>query len=207
MSLPDKSIDPRLLAAAKDEFLKKGFEKASLTDICKAAGVTTGALYKRYSGKEDLFSALVSDTVQDMTEYVSQIERVDLTDLTDRELYDSFSMQTETNIRWLRFLYDHREGFTLLIRCASGTRYENFHQDWTEKMNALDMKHYQEARRRGLAARDLTEEELHVLTYAIWALYYEPFFLGFTWDQIERHAETIHLFADWHSALEMKKPE
>ena len=207
MSLPDKSIDPRLLAAAKDEFLKKGFEKASLTDICKAAGVTTGALYKRYSGKEDLFSALVSDTVQDMTEYVSQIERVDLTDLTDRELYDSFSMQTETNIRWLRFLYDHREGFTLLIRCASGTRYENFHQDWTEKMNALDMKHYQEARRRGLAARDLTEEELHVLTYAIWALYYEPFFLGFTWDQIERHAEAIHLFADWHSALEMKKPE
>lgn len=207
MSLPDKSIDPRLLAAAKDEFLKKGFEKASLTDICKAAGVTTGALYKRYSGKEDLFSALVSDTVQDMTEYVSQIERVDLTDLTDRELYDSFSMQTETNKRWLRFLYDHREGFTLLIRCASGTRYENFHQDWTEKMNALDMKHYQEARRRGLAARDLTEEELHVLTYAVWALYYEPFFLGFTWDQIERHAETIHLFADWHSALEMKKPE
>ena len=207
MSLPDKSIDPRLLSAAKDEFLKKGFEKASLTDICKAAGVTTGALYKRYSGKEDLFSALVSDTVQDMTAYVAQIERVDLTDLTDRELYDSFSMQTETNRRWLRFLYDHREGFTLLIRCSSGTRYENFHQDWTEKMNALDMKHYQEARRRGLVARDLTEDELHVLTYAVWALYYEPFFLGFTWDQMERHAETIHLFADWHSALEMKKPE
>lgn len=207
MSLPDKSIDPRLLSAAKDEFLKKGFEKASLTDICKAAGVTTGALYKRYSGKEDLFSALVSDTVQDMTEYVSQIERIDLADLTDRELYDSFSMQTETNRRWLRFLYDHREGFTLLIRCASGTRYENFHQDWTEKMNALNMKHYHEARRRGLAARDLTEEELHVLTYAVWALYYEPFFLGFTWDQMERHAETIHLFVDWHSALEIKKPE
>ena len=88
MSLPDKSIDPRLLSAAKDEFLKKGFEKASLTDICKAAGVTTGALYKRYSGKEDLFSALVSDTVQDMTDYVSQIERIDPTNLTDRVPYD-----------------------------------------------------------------------------------------------------------------------
>ena len=207
MSLPDKSIDPRLLAAAKDEFLKKGFEKASLTDICKAAGVTTGALYKRYSGKEDLFSALVSDTVQDMTEYVSQIERIDLTNLTDRELYDLFALTPEMNREWLRFLYDRRDVFTLLIRCASGTRYENFRQDWTEKMNALNVKQYREARRRGLAARDLTEEELHVLTYAVWALYYEPFFLDFTWDQMERHAETIHLFADWHSALEMKKPE
>ena len=207
MSLPDKSIDPRLLSAAKDEFLKKGFEKASLTDICKAAGVTTGALYKRYSGKEDLFSALVSDTVQDMTEYVSQIERIDLTNLTDRELYDLFALTPEMNREWLRFLYDRRDVFTLLIRCASGTRYENFRQDWTEKMNALNVKQYREARRRGLAARDLTEEELHVLTYAVWALYYEPFFLDFTWDQMERHAETIHLFADWHSALEMKKPE
>ena len=84
MSLPDKSIDPRLLSAAKDEFLKKGFEKASLTDICKAAGVTTGALYKRYSGKEDLFSALVSDMVQEMTEYLSELAKVDLTSLTDR---------------------------------------------------------------------------------------------------------------------------
>ena len=206
MSLPDKSIDPRLLAAAKDEFLKKGFEKASLTDICKAAGVTTGALYKRYSGKEDLFSALVSDTVQDMTEYVSQIERVDLTDLTDRELYDSFSMQTETNKRWLRFLYDHREGFTLLIRCASGTRYENFHQDWTEQMNRMDYIFYQEARRRRLTTKEISAEELHVLTYSVWALYYEPFFLGFTWEQMERHAETIYLFTDWHSVLGMKEP-
>ena len=207
MSLPDKSIDPRLLSAAKNEFLKKGFEKASLTDICKAAGVTTGALYKRYSGKEDLFSALVSDMVQEMTEYLSELAKVDLTSLTDRELYDLFALTPEMNREWLRFLYDRRDVFTLLIRCASGTRYENFRQDWTEKMNALDVKQYREARRRGLAARDLTEEELHVLTYAIWALYYEPFFLGFTWDQIERHAETIHLFADWHSALEMKKPE
>ena len=206
MSLPDKSIDPRLLAAAKDEFLKKGFEKASLTDICKAAGVTTGALYKRYSGKEDLFSALVSDTVQDMTEYVSQIERIDLTNLTDRELYDSFSMQTETNIRWLRFLYDHREGFTLLIRCASGTRYENFHQDWTEQMNRMDYIFYQEARRRRLTTKEISAEEQHVLTYSVWALYYEPFFLGFTWEQMERHAETIYLFTDWHSVLGMKEP-
>ena len=53
MSVPDKSIDPRLLNAAKKVFLKKGFEMASLAEICQTAGVTTGALYKRYRGKED----------------------------------------------------------------------------------------------------------------------------------------------------------
>ena len=207
MSVPDRSIDPRLLSAAKKEFLEKGFEKASLAEICKAAGVTTGALYKRYKGKEELFCALVSDTVRDMAEYVSEIEKTDLTNYTDRELYACFLLMPEVNRKWLRFLYDHREGFTLLIRCAAGTRYGNFHQDWTEKMNALDYKYYREARRRGLTTKDISAEELHVLTYSIWALYYEPFFLGFTWEQMERHAEIIYHFTDWHSVLEMKEPK
>ena len=206
MSVPDRSIDPRLLSAAKEEFLKKGYKNTSLTDICKAAGVTTGALYKRYEGKEDLFSTLVSGTVHDLTDYVSEIGKADLTKWTDQELYDSFSMLPETNRRWLCFLYDRKDDFTLLVRCSSGSRYENFHQEWTEKMNALDYKYYQEARRRGLATKEVSEEELHVLTYSVWALYYEPFFLDFTWEQYERHAETIHHFIDWHSALGLKNP-
>ncbi len=207
MSVPDRSIDPRLLAAAKEEFLKKGYEKASLAAICKVAGVTTGALYKRYEGKDDLFSALVTDTVREMEEYVFGIEKTDLTSCTDQELYDSFSLFPEANRRWLKFLYDRREGFTLLIRCAAGSRYENFHQDWTWKMNVLDYKFYQEAKRRKLVTKEISAEELHVLTYGVWALYYEPFFLGFTWEQMERHAETINRFVDWHNALGMKKPK
>lgn len=58
-----------------------------------------------------------------------------------------------------------------------------------------------------MATREISEEELHVLTYGVWALYYEPFFLGFTWEQIERHAETISKFVDFHKALGMKKPK
>ena len=206
MSVPDSSIDPRLLAAAKEEFLKNGYEKTSLAVICKTAGVTTGALYKRFSGKEDLFSALVSDTIREMEEYISGIGEMDLSCCTDQELYDSFSFLPETNKEWMRFLYDRRDSFTLLIRCASGSQYEHFHQNWTQKMNDLNYKFYQEAKRRGLTTKEISAEELHVLTYGVWALYYEPFFIGFTWEQIERHAETISQFMDWHKALGMKKP-
>ncbi len=207
MSVPDRSIDPRLLSAAKEEFLKKGYEAASLAAICKGAGVTTGALYKRYAGKEDLFSALVSGTVQDLEEYVSSIEKLDLKCFTDRELYDSCSFLPETNKQLLRFLYERREGFTLLIRCSAGTRYQNFHQAWTQKMNAIDYKYYQEARRRGLTEEDIAPEELHVLTYAVWALFYEPFYLDFTWQQFEKHALTMHRLIDWHAALGFKEPD
>ena len=56
MAVADRSIDPRILESARSEFLANGFETASLKSICEGAGVTTGALYKRYKGKEDLFS-------------------------------------------------------------------------------------------------------------------------------------------------------
>lgn len=40
MSKPDKTLDPKILDAAKKEFLEKGYEKASTNAICKSAGVT-----------------------------------------------------------------------------------------------------------------------------------------------------------------------
>ncbi|MDO4805040.1 MAG: TetR/AcrR family transcriptional regulator [Lachnospiraceae bacterium] len=206
MSVPDRSIDPRLLSAAKEEFLKNGYEASSLNGICKAAGVTTGALYKRYKGKEDLFSALVSDTIRDMEEYVSAIGETDLAKISDQELHDSIGMSVEAVEHWLRFLYERKDGFTLLVKCSSGTRYENFHHDWAQVMNKLEFKYYQEAKKRGLTTREVSIEEINVLTYAVWALFVEPFILGFTWDQMVEHAEVLNDFLDWHKALGIVKP-
>ena len=108
MSVPDRSIDPRLLSAAKKEFLQKGYKTASLAEICRAAGVTTGALYKRYEGKEALFSALVADTIRDMEEYTAEIGNEDLSKYTDQELFDSFCMKNDFSNR-------EKQVFRLLI--------------------------------------------------------------------------------------------
>ena len=47
-----------LLDAAKDVFARRGFEGASLEEIAEAAGYTRGAIYKHFSGKEELFLAV-----------------------------------------------------------------------------------------------------------------------------------------------------
>ena len=56
----------RIHQAARQEFLEKGFQNASLRRIVKQAGVTTGAFYGYYKSKEQLLEALVGkqyDTV------------------------------------------------------------------------------------------------------------------------------------------------
>lgn len=50
-----------LLEAAQKVFLRDGFGGASLDDIAEVAGYTRGAIYSNFSGKDDLFLALLEE--------------------------------------------------------------------------------------------------------------------------------------------------
>ncbi|RHV01260.1 TetR/AcrR family transcriptional regulator [Clostridium sp. OM07-10AC] len=64
----EKETRKRLQECAMEEFLEKGFMKASLRSICKKAGVTTGALYFFFEDKDDLFVSLVKEPLAGVRE-------------------------------------------------------------------------------------------------------------------------------------------
>ena len=49
-----------IIKSAISEFLKFGYKKASLRNIAKGAGLTTGAFYNYFESKLDLFELLVA---------------------------------------------------------------------------------------------------------------------------------------------------
>lgn len=201
MAKADLSIDPRILASAKEEFLALGFERASLKTICQKAKVTTGALYKRYKGKEDLFHAVVADTVKHLNDVLEERCSVDPATLSDEALIHAWDMDEDYMLWWFRYLYDQHDGFVLLLRCAEGTAYSNFQHDWVERMTHVSYTYYAEAHRRGLATRTLPIEEMHILLSAFWATIYEPFIHDYTWEQIVFHSRLVcHLF-NWYGVL------
>ena len=51
----------RILECAKAEFLAKGYRAAQLKSIASAAQVTTGAIYRHFKDKNDLFLTLVKE--------------------------------------------------------------------------------------------------------------------------------------------------
>jgi AcrR family transcriptional regulator len=53
----------RLVAAAERRFLRNGFHATSLAEIAAEAGVTTGAVYASFAGKDDLFLAAYEEMV------------------------------------------------------------------------------------------------------------------------------------------------
>ena len=205
MSVPDKSIDPRLLASAEAEFLDKGFIKADLKTICENAGITTGAVYKRYKGKEDLFCAVVDDIAKKLDLFVKERSDIDFSVFSDKEIFDSWQMTYDSMLPLFSLLYQHRDTFTLLIDKAAGTRYENFNHEYVTKMSYAYEQFYAEAKKRRLAKAEVTRAEFHVLISSFWTCVCEPIIHDMTWEQIEEHYRIICRFFNWSDVIMLKK--
>lgn len=201
MATADRSIDPRILTSAREEFLSLGFERASLKQICEKAGVTTGALYKRYSGKGALFAAVVAETLADLDAVMAEKCAVDPASLSDEALIKAWDMDEAYMLWWFHFLHERRDGFTLLIKCAEGTAYANFQHDWVEKLTGGAYGYYWEAQRRGLTEVDISESQLHILLSAFWTTIYEPFIHGFSWEEIKVHCRLVCGLFNWFAVL------
>ena len=61
-----------ICAAALEVFAEKGFAAAKLDEIARRAGVSKGTLYLYFKDKEELFRAVVRDTVAPNVEAVKQ---------------------------------------------------------------------------------------------------------------------------------------
>ena len=65
-----------LLAAALDLFVEKGYAGTRLDDVAHRAGVSKGTLYLYFENKEDLFKAVIRESVVErISETAGQIER------------------------------------------------------------------------------------------------------------------------------------
>ena len=201
MAVADHSIDPRILKSARAEFVKHGFEKSSLKAICDGAGVTTGALYKRYKGKEELFCAVVEQTVADLYAEAKRRGNLDPASMTDEQLIRAWEMEGSDMMWWFQYLYERREDFYLLLACSEGTRYSNFQHDWIALLTKATSAFLEEAKSRGLCRNDIEPEELHILLSAFWTTIYEPFIHHFTWEQMENHCRIVCRLFRWHDAL------
>jgi AcrR family transcriptional regulator len=62
----------RLLGAARRVFARSGFHGASVEEVASEAGFSTGALYSNFTGKEDLFLALMEREINEHAREIAQ---------------------------------------------------------------------------------------------------------------------------------------
>jgi AcrR family transcriptional regulator len=201
MSVRDTSIDPRLIQSAREEFMTNGFIKADLKRICENAGVTTGAVYKRYKGKEELFMAVVKEAADKMDSFVQLRAETDFPSLSDEQIRNTWVMNEEYVLELFRMIWDIRKDLVILLEKSAGTVYENYANDFALRMTKAYMQYYLEAKKRGLAKAEISEDQMHVLCTAFWTAIYEPFIHKMSWKKIEEHCKVLCRYFNWADAI------
>lgn len=119
-------------AAAKEEFLKKGFKSASLRNIVKTAGVTTGAFYGYYGSKEELFDALVGEQYETFMNCYCRAQQ-DFAGLPPEEQPENMgSISGKCMHDMLLYAYENLDEFKLILCCSEGTRYAGMIDEMVE---------------------------------------------------------------------------
>ena len=130
--MPAESTLTRIHQAAKTEFLEKGFRGASLRNIVKSVGLTTGAFYGYYKSREELFEALVGephdyligrfkDAQREFAQLPHEQQPEVMGDISGLCMYDM-----------LHYAYAHLEECKLILCCSEGTRFSGLIDEMVE---------------------------------------------------------------------------
>ena len=116
----------QLIKAARDEFIKKGYNKASLRTICAKAGVTTGALYFFFENKAELFSAVVDPSIKELKDLLNKYFVEDAKYLANAESLEAIEAgHNDASKLITNCVYKNQDIFRLLLTRAENTVYEN----------------------------------------------------------------------------------
>lgn len=188
-----KNVSSELLASAKRAFLEKGFEGASLREICADAGVTTGAAYFFFHSKEDIFDTLVRATAE-------QIENL-CNKLAADELENLFA-GVENDKKLIAFLYAHKEEIRLLTEMSKGTKYENYKDIVLQWLEAAFLRFFET-----YCTGEIDHELIHILAEMRLKGYLEIIGGGYDLKRMLNLSEKIGVYADggFNKLLQLNK--
>lgn len=189
--------------AAKAEFLEKGFKSASLRNIVKTAGVTTGAFYGYYGSKEELFEALVGEqydtflgaykkTIQEFSEMSPQKQMENL---------GTFSFQCVHDM--LLYAYDNLTEFKLLLCCSEGTHFAGMLDEMVEIETKATHDFQETLENIGKPSPQIDPQLEHILITGMFNTYFELIIHEIPIEQAEIYLSQMWDFycAGWYKIM------
>lgn len=131
MQFQKKDIRENILYAAREEFLKNGFEKASIRNITAAAKTSKSNVYNYFQDKDALFTAVVEPTLSGIKIGFDSL-RAGNPDRTAQTY--TLEAQKEIIEKIMGFVFEHQEDLKLLLFRSSGSSLSGFKDSMTKDL-------------------------------------------------------------------------
>ena len=169
----------KIQEAAMAEFLDKGFQGASLRQIVKNAGVTTGAFYGYFSSKEALFTAIVEPHATALMGKFMWAQ-TSFAELPEEEQPQHMGVESRDYVAWMvDYICRHREPVKLLLCCAEGTSYENFIHNMVEVEVESTLRYMGVLRRMGRDIPQMSRSLCHIIASGMFNAIFEVVIHGY----------------------------
>ena len=153
----------KIQAAALAEFLDKGFLGASLRQIVKNAGVTTGAFYGYFSSKEALFASIVEPHAAALMGRFMEAQ-TSFAELPETEQPGHMGQESADYVHWMvDYICQNHEPVKLLLTKAEGTSYEHFVHNMVEVEVEYTLQYIEVLRRLGKDVPVLDKSLCHII--------------------------------------------
>lgn len=203
MSASEKETLAKIHKVAEQEFLEKGFKGASLRNIVKEAGVTTGAFYGYYKSKEELFDALVAPHADYFLNYYDEV-LASFVSLSEEEQVKVISGFSETYMRdTLEYSYQHLSGMKLLLLGSAGTKHEDFVHRLVEKEINSTHDFMKVLGNQGKQKSTFSSHFEHMIISGMFNSYFELVIHEVPYEEAKECAEEIYQFysGGWASMM------
>lgn len=193
----------KIQEAAMAEFLDKGFQGASLRQIVKNAGVTTGAFYGYFSSKEALFTAIVEPHATALMGKFMWAQ-TSFAELPEEEQPQHMDVESRDYVAWMvDYICRHREPVKLLLCCAEGTSYENFIHNMVEVEVESTLRYMGVLRRMGRDIPQMSRSLCHIIASGMFNAIFEVVIHDMPYEQALRDVEQLQTFytAGWSKLM------
>jgi len=195
----------KIIKAGKDEFISKGFKDASLRQIAKKAGVTTGAIYAHFKDKEALFEELISPATTIMEDLFNNTskEYKSLFYEAPKLKYIIWDKASERMKNHIEDIYKDYDAFKLLLCCSEGTKYSDFIFKLINESILGTKDYFRYLENKGIKIHQLSDRELEVLIHTHFSSIYEVVRRDMSYDEAKTYIDTINDFfsAGWMKIL------
>ena len=189
----------RILHAGKQEFLQKGFRAASLRNIVRDAGVTTGAFYGYFKSKQELFQALVERPARTFLERFERAQ-ADFAGLSPEQQSGRMGEISGNCIEWMvEYIYGHYDAFKLILCCSEGTKYEHFIHTMVEIEVDGTHRFMDVLKDMGHPVREMDSQLEHILVSGLFSGFFEIVIHDMPQENARRYVRDLREFytAGW----------
>ena len=189
----------KIQAAALAEFLDKGFLGASLRQIVKNAGVTTGAFYGYFSSKEALFASIVEPHAAALMGRFMEAQ-TSFAELPETEQPGHMGQESADYVHWMvDYICQNHEPVKLLLTKAEGTSYEHFVHNMVEVEVEYTLRYMEVLRRLGQNVPELSRSLCHIIASGMFNGLFEIVVHDMPKEQAMRYVDQLRDFytAGW----------